>query len=67
MASAIRNCVKLLHMPLADALRTASAEPARFLGLAHRLGHLARGCRADMVALEPNEVRVLETWVAGTR
>jgi N-acetylglucosamine-6-phosphate deacetylase len=67
MASAIHNCVKLLHMPLTDALRAASAEPARFLGLSHRLGHLARGCRADMVALEPNEVRVLETWVAGTR
>jgi N-acetylglucosamine-6-phosphate deacetylase len=67
MATAVRNSVKLLHMPLTDALRAASAEPARFLGLAHRLGHLARGCRADMVALEPNEVRVLETWVAGTR
>jgi N-acetylglucosamine-6-phosphate deacetylase len=65
MASAVRNSVSLLQMPLTDALRAASAEPARFLGLAHRLGHLARGCRADMVALEPNEVRVLETWVAG--
>jgi len=67
MATAVRNSVKLLHMPLTDALRAAAAEPARFLGLAHRLGHLARGCRADMVALEPNEVRVLETWVAGRR
>jgi len=67
MATAVRNSVKLLHMPLTDALRAASAEPARFLGLAHRLGHLARGCRADMVALEPNEIRVLETWVAGRR
>jgi N-acetylglucosamine-6-phosphate deacetylase len=65
MASAMRNSVNLLHMPLTDALRAASAEPARFLGLAHRLGHLAPGWRADMVALEPNEVRVLETWVAG--
>ena len=67
MATAVRNSVKLLQMPLTDALRAASAEPARFLGLAHRLGHLARGCRADMVALEPNEIRVLETWVAGSR
>ena len=67
MATAVRNSVKLLHMPLTDALRAASAEPARFLGLTHRLGHLAPGCRADMVALEPNEIRVLETWVAGSR
>ena len=65
MATAVRNSVKLLQMPLSDALRAASAEPARFLGLAHRLGHLAPGCRADMVALDPQEIVVLETWVAG--
>jgi N-acetylglucosamine-6-phosphate deacetylase len=65
MATAVRNGVKLLQMPLTDALRAASAEPARFLGVAHRLGHLARGFRADMVAFDPNDVRVLETWVAG--
>jgi N-acetylglucosamine-6-phosphate deacetylase len=65
MATAVRNGVNLLQMPLTQALRAASAEPARFLGLAHRLGHLAPGCRADMVALDPNDVRVLETWVAG--
>jgi N-acetylglucosamine-6-phosphate deacetylase len=65
MATAVRNAVRLLQMPLTEALRAASAEPARFLGLAHRLGHLAPGCRADMVALEPTEVRILESWVAG--
>jgi N-acetylglucosamine-6-phosphate deacetylase len=65
MATAVRNSVNLLQMPLADALRAASAEPARFLGLAHRHGRLAPGCRADMVALHPNDVRVFETWVAG--
>jgi N-acetylglucosamine-6-phosphate deacetylase len=65
MATAVRNSVTLLQMPLTDALRAASAEPARFLALAHRLGHLAPGCRADMVALDPKNIRVLETWVAG--
>jgi len=65
MATAVRNSVNLLDMPLIDALRAASAEPARFLGLAHRLGHLAPGRRADLVALDPTDVRVLETWVAG--
>ena len=65
MATAVRNCVRLLDVPLEDALRFASAHPASFLGLQHRLGRLAPGCRADMVAIEPKETKVLRTWVAG--
>jgi N-acetylglucosamine-6-phosphate deacetylase len=65
MASAVRNGVRLLDLPLADALRLASAAPAAFLGLADRLGHLRPGHRADLVALDPAEIRVLATWVAG--
>ena len=65
MASAVRNCVRLLDLPLADALRLASAAPAAFLGLGDRLGHLAPGYRADMVALDPAELRVWASWVAG--
>jgi N-acetylglucosamine-6-phosphate deacetylase len=64
MASAVRNCVRLLGVPLTDALRYASTEPAKFLGL-NDLGRLAPGCRADMVALDPGDVRILGTWVAG--
>jgi N-acetylglucosamine-6-phosphate deacetylase len=67
MASAVRNCVRLLGINLVDALRLASAAPAAFLGLDNRLGHLAMGYRADIVALDPTEVRVLATWVAGVR
>jgi N-acetylglucosamine-6-phosphate deacetylase len=66
MTSAVRNCVRLLDMPLVAALRLASASPADFLGISHWLGYLAAGYRADMVALDPEEVRVLATWVAGT-
>jgi N-acetylglucosamine-6-phosphate deacetylase len=65
MASAVRNCVRLLGMPLAAALRHASVAPASFLGIQHWLGHLAAGYRADMVALDAEEVRVSATWVAG--
>ena len=65
MASAVRNCVRLLGMTLSEALRLASAAPAAFLGLGNRLGHIAPGFRADIVALEPAEVRVFATWVAG--
>src|SRR5437868_6671435 len=38
MASAMRNCVKLLGLELPDALRLASMAPAAFLGIADRLG-----------------------------
>jgi N-acetylglucosamine-6-phosphate deacetylase len=65
MASAVRNCVDLLQVPLTQALRFASAEPASFLGLDATLGQLAPGYRADMVAFRPGDVRIYETWVAG--
>ena len=64
MATAVRNCVQLLQIPLERALRFASTHPAKFLGL-EQLGRLAPGCRADMVAIDPTTVRVLRTWVAG--
>lgn len=67
MASAVRNCVTLLDMPLTAALRAASSEPARFLGIADRLGRLSPGCRADMVAIDPGAIEVLESWVAGQK
>lgn len=65
MASCVRNAMHDLHVPLTSALRFASTEPAEFLGLGTMLGRLAPGFRADMVALEPSDVRVLATWVAG--
>ena len=65
MATAVRNCVRLLGLPLEAALRLASSHPADFIGLGDRLGRLAPHYRADMVALDPDDVRVIETWVAG--
>ena len=65
MADAIRNCVELLGVSLEAALRFASANPARFLGLGNTLGRLTRGYRADIVAFEPGTIDVVETWVAG--
>jgi N-acetylglucosamine-6-phosphate deacetylase len=67
MASALRNCVRLLDVPLATALRFVSVNPAEFLGLGHWLGRLAPGYRADMVALDPVGIEVLDSWVAGMR
>jgi N-acetylglucosamine-6-phosphate deacetylase len=65
MASAVRNCVRLLDVPLTSALAFASANPASFLGVESWLGRIAPGFRADMVALDPEEIRVLHAWVAG--
>ena len=65
IASAVRNCVRLLGMPLDRALRLASPVPAAFLGVESWLGHLAPGYRADIVALDPETIRVFATWVAG--
>jgi N-acetylglucosamine-6-phosphate deacetylase len=65
MASAVRNCVRLLGVSLPDALRFASAHPAVFLGLGQTLGHLVAGSRADLVAFDPADMTVLATWVAG--
>jgi N-acetylglucosamine-6-phosphate deacetylase len=67
MASALRNCVRLLDVRLETALRFVSTNPAEFLGLGHWLGRLAPGYRADMVALDPIGIEVLDTWVAGMR
>jgi N-acetylglucosamine-6-phosphate deacetylase len=66
MADAVGNCVRLLGVPLTDALRFASAHPAEMLGLDKRLGKLAPGFRADMVAFDETTIKVVETWVAGS-
>jgi N-acetylglucosamine-6-phosphate deacetylase len=64
MASAVRNCVRLLGLPLERALGLASANPASALGL--RTGRLAAGYRADMIALDPDKIEVVRTWIAGS-
>ncbi|MDP3555368.1 N-acetylglucosamine-6-phosphate deacetylase [Methylocystis sp.] len=67
MASAVRNCVRLLGLPLERALRCASCHPAEFLGLGRSLGRLAPGYRADMAAFDPTDISVSAAWVAGER
>lgn len=65
MASAVRNCVRLLDVPLPRALHMAATAPATAIGLGETLGRLAPGHRADMIALEPERIEVFRTWVAG--
>jgi len=65
MATAVRNCVRMMDVPLETALRFASTHPAAFLRLDHRLGRLVRGCRADMVAIDAKDIAAVRTWIAG--
>ena len=65
MSTAVRNCVRMLGIPLESALRFASRHPAEFIGRGHELGRLAPHYRADIVAIDPDELRVCATWVAG--
>ena len=66
LASAVKNAVTLVGIPLDDALRAASLVPARFLGIELDRGTLSAGARADIVALTTN-LDVLATWIAGKR
>ena len=66
MASAVRNCTRLVGISLPDALRLASLNPAASIGLDHLLGRIAPGYRADLVAFDPKDITVLATWVAGS-
>lgn len=66
MATAVRNSVRRLGLPLEEACRMASAYPADFLGLGGELGRIAPGYRADLVALD-DELTVRDSWIAGRR
>lgn len=64
MATAVRNAVRLLGLPLVEAARMASEYPARFLGLDGELGRIAPGLRAHFVVAD-DDLRVRETWIDG--
>jgi N-acetylglucosamine-6-phosphate deacetylase len=64
MASCVRNAMRLLHLPLYEAVRMASLHPAEFLGMAHDTGLIRAGYRANLV-LADDELTVLETWIDG--
>ena len=64
MATALRNAVAMLDIPLETAARMASTYPAAFLRLEHEVGRIAPGLRADLVLLDES-LHVVETWIAG--
>lgn len=66
MATAVRNAVRTLGLPLEEAARMASLYPAQCLRIADRYGRIAAGCRADLVLLD-DALGVVATWIGGER
>src|SRR5260370_9832742 len=59
MASAVRNSVRLLDLPLSAALRLASAAPATFLAVDERLVPLPPRKPPHLAALDPAQLHAL--------
>lgn len=65
MERAVQN-VAGLGFAVPRAVRHATANPARVLGLTDR-GRIAPGARADLVALDPETLAVRSVWSAGKK
>ncbi|HET8899838.1 MAG TPA: N-acetylglucosamine-6-phosphate deacetylase [Rhodanobacteraceae bacterium] len=66
MATAVRNTVELLGVPLDEAVRMAASYPADFLGVADRRGRIAAGLQADFVELD-SALTAHASWIDGVR
>jgi N-acetylglucosamine-6-phosphate deacetylase len=64
MGRAVANATKLLGISLTEAIRLASANPARMLGLESKTGSLQVGLAADLVELS-DDALVMRTWIKG--
>jgi N-acetylglucosamine-6-phosphate deacetylase len=64
MARGVANLVRMAGVPLAEAVRMATLNPAKAAGLEDRAGSLAVGKAADLVLLSP-DLEVIATYVAG--
>jgi len=64
MDRAVRNAMTAADLPLAEALRMASHNPARVIGMEGEKGSLEPGKDADIILLD-DELRVVLTMVGG--
>jgi len=64
MDRCLRNAVRLMDVPIADALRMVATTPAAILRIMDRKGILAPGRDADVVVLSP-DLQVTHTITAG--
>jgi N-acetylglucosamine-6-phosphate deacetylase len=64
LLDALRNLMRMTGASLAEALPTVTSNPARVLGMADRLGAIAPGRRADLVALD-GDLAIRAVFCAG--
>ncbi|OJU50719.1 MAG: N-acetylglucosamine-6-phosphate deacetylase [Mesorhizobium sp. 61-13] len=64
MISAVRFMHEVIGLELAEALRMASTYPAEAVGQSHRIGRLAKGQIANIVALS-QKLAVENVWIDG--
>lgn len=64
MASAVRNAVEALAVDLATAVKMASSNPARAIGLEDVTGAIELGLRADLVLLDSGG-HAVRSWISG--
>ncbi|KIL36871.1 N-acetylglucosamine-6-phosphate deacetylase [Cohnella kolymensis] len=64
MISAVRFLVREVGVPVEQASRMASSNPARQLGIAHQTGTLEAGKRADILLLN-DALELQKVWIGG--
>jgi len=64
MATAVRNTVEMLGLPLDEAARMASTYPADFLGLGASHGRIAASYCADLVVMN-DDYKITQSWIGG--
>jgi len=64
MDRAVRNAIKMLGVDITLAIRMASANPAKVLGLDDQKGHIKEGYDADMIVLD-DSLNVVQSWIGG--
>jgi len=64
MNRCVRNMVKLVGLSIQDAVKMATINPARIIGMSKRKGSLARGMDADIVIFD-EKINIIMTMVGG--
>ena len=62
----VRTMVQLAEVPMWEAVKMASATPARYFGIFDKKGSIAKGKQADLVIFN-DDVRVSTVYVGGRR
>jgi len=66
MEEAVKNAARFMGCPIREAIRMATANPARLLGIGDRKGKLAPGCDADLVIFD-EALNLKGVWSKGRK